>query len=705
MKKIYLLIGALCLLGSANAQNSEKSKDFNRQPLSLSHGTNQVSKMQRANALQGQAKGDGPAVFFTEDFANGFNSPNGTWTTDGDQGDLWFHTFPQGSENGYDPEEINNENYSAIANYWGAGNTVQSATQDNGFMMLDADAYNSTATSPDDDPAFNTLDNPIEALLVSPPIDLTGVSEASLSFTHSFRTCCLFANMNLYIEMTVDGGDTWVPVVSIVYDESENDDQETTVVQDVSDVLAGATDIENVQVRFHWPFGANGEDNLTNSHYFWMIDDVSILAVPENDLRAGATFYNNYHDLTEGWENNEVIDEDYVSSFEYRNQPDYSLRPFNYAMEVENVGTTTQTGVTLEVTLEDPEGNLETFTSDPAISIAPGESETIFINDVVPDFFSDPVDGLYVSDFQVSQDQTDFNPVDNIGTARGMRISSDGSQGAIFQNGIEYSGSFVDRGDDHIWSQRYKFTENEASNTVITHVEFVLLNSPGFAETEVGQIIYINVREGSIFAEEDDSFVYFGDADLDYEGDDIEYETEESGLYDGGNTLNWVSFELPEPVLIDPEQIYSAEFRVPIAGGDVVFPTLAGNEENGSGAFYDFQGDGWLIAADASLFIRFRTNSVLSVDDVSVEDGVELVQNYPNPVVDQTRISFRLKEPSEIALEIRDVAGKLVDKEVLGLRPAGVTNYDYNASNLSSGAYMYSILTDKGSVTRKMIVE
>jgi hypothetical protein len=159
-------------------------------------------------------------------------------------------------------------------------------------------------------------------------------------------------------------------------------------------------------------------------------------------------------------------------------------------------------------------------------------------------------------------------------------------------------------------------------------------------------------------------------------------------------------------VLVDPNEIYTAEFRVPIAGGDIIFPTLAGNgEENGGAVSYDFQGDGWFIATDASIFIRFRTNSVLSVEDVSVEDGIELVQNYPNPVKDQTRISFKLQEPSEIALEIRDVAGKLVDKQVLGLRPAGVTNHEYNASNLSSGVYMYSILTDKGSVTRKMIVE
>lgn len=706
MKKIYLLIGALCLLGSANAQNSAKKVQLDRQPLSLSPAISKESKLKQAYSQMNQAKGDGPEVYFSEDFGNGFDSPNGTWTTEGPQGDLWFHTFPLGSENGYDPEEINNENYSAIANYWGAGNTIQSNTQDNGFMMLDADAFNSTSTSPDDPPGPNTFDNPIEAYLVSPAIDLTGVSAASLTFAHSYRMCCLFANMNLYVEMTVDGGDTWVPAVSIVYDETQIDDQETTVVQDITSILAGATDIENVQIRFHWPFGANGEDNLTNSHYFWMVDDIAITQIPDNDLRAGTTFYNNYHDLAEAWDDGEVADEDYVASFEYRNQPNYSLRPFNYAMEVENVGATTQTGVVLEVTLEDPDGNLETFTSEPAISLEPGESEMLFINDVIPDFWADPIDGLYVSDFQVLQDQNDFNPVDNFGTARGMRISSDGSEGAIFQNGLNYTGSFPDRGNDHIWGQRYKFTENEAANTVITHVEFLLLNSPGFAETQTGEIMFVNVREGSILSDEDDSFVYFGDDNLEYEGDDIEYETTEDELYDGGPTQNWVSFELPNPVLVDPNEIYTAEFRVPIAGGDIIFPTLAGNgEENGGAVAYDFQGDGWFIATDASVFIRFRTNSILSVDEVSVEEGIELVQNYPNPVVDQTRISFKLDEPSEIALEIRDVAGKLVDKQVLGLRPAGVTNHEYNASNLSSGVYMYSILTDKGSVTRKMIVE
>jgi len=707
MKKIYLLIGALCLLGSAHAQTSVKKVKADRQPLSLTPGTSLESKIKKAKALQSQAKGDGPEVYFSEDFGNGFDSPNGMWTTDGDQGDLWFHTFPQGSENGYDPDVINNENYSAIANYWGGGNTIQSATQDNGFMMLDADAFNSTSTSPDDPPGPNTFDNPIDAYLVSPLIDLSGVSAASLSFAHSYRMCCLFVNMNLFVEITVDGGDTWIPAVSIVYDETQLDEDETTVVQDITSILAGATDLENVQLRFYWPFGEQGgTSNITNSHYFWMVDDVAITQIPDNDLRAGVTFYNNYHDLAEAWDNSEIADEDYVASFEYRNQPNYSLRPFNYAMEVENVGSEVQTGVQLEVTLEDPEGNTETFTSEPAISIEPGATETIFINEVVPDFFNDPEDGLYVSEFQVIQDQEDFNPVDNFGTARGMRISSDGSEGAIFQNGLSYTGSFTDRGNDHIWGQRYKFTENEAANTVITHVEFLLLNSEDFAETQVGELMYVNVRQGSVFGEEDDSFVFFGEDNLEYEGDDIEYETSEDELYDGGTTLNWASFELPNPVLVDPNEIYTAEFRVPIAGGDIIFPTLAGNnEENGGGVGYDFQGDGWFIASDATIFIRFRTNSILSVDEVSVEDGIELVQNYPNPVVDQTRISFKLPQSSNVSLEIRDISGKLIDKQVLGIRPAGVTNHEYNASNLSSGVYMYSILTDQGSVSRKMIVE
>jgi hypothetical protein len=102
-------------------------------------------------------------VIWSEDFSDGLagQGDNGAWTTSGPEGDLWFQTFPIGAANGYDPEApLDNPAYGPyVPNYFGSGNTINSATASNGFIMLDADRFNSTATSPNDPDESNTVEN------------------------------------------------------------------------------------------------------------------------------------------------------------------------------------------------------------------------------------------------------------------------------------------------------------------------------------------------------------------------------------------------------------------------------------------------------------------------------------------------------------------------------------------------------------------
>ena len=59
------------------------------------------------------------------------------------------------------------------------------------------------------------------------------------------------------------------------------------------------------------------------------------------------------------------------------------------------------------------------------------------------------------------------------------------------------------------------------------------------------------------------------------------------------------------------------------------------------------------------------------MEDVTYESGVQLLQNYPNPAVDNTRIQYRLDETMDITFEVYDMAGKLVYTEDMGNVPAG----------------------------------
>jgi hypothetical protein len=81
-----------------------------------------------------------------------------------------------------------------------------------------------------------------------------------------------------------------------------------------------------------------------------------------------------------------------------------------------------------------------------------------------------------------------------------------------------------------------------------------------------------------------------------------------------------------------------------------------------------------------------------------------LFQNYPNPFNPNTTISFQLPEPSYITLKVFDAIGTEVETIAEGNYPAGVHEIIFDASRLSSGIYLYRIISGTNESTRKMMV-
>ncbi|MCC5942359.1 MAG: T9SS type A sorting domain-containing protein [Balneolaceae bacterium] len=81
---------------------------------------------------------------------------------------------------------------------------------------------------------------------------------------------------------------------------------------------------------------------------------------------------------------------------------------------------------------------------------------------------------------------------------------------------------------------------------------------------------------------------------------------------------------------------------------------------------------------------------------------VTLNQNYPNPFNPATIISFNLPEQTDIRLEVFDMAGRQVATLADGTMQAGVHTVNFDASHLSSGIYMYTLLADGISITKKL---
>ncbi|NUM63442.1 MAG: T9SS type A sorting domain-containing protein, partial [Ignavibacteriaceae bacterium] len=82
----------------------------------------------------------------------------------------------------------------------------------------------------------------------------------------------------------------------------------------------------------------------------------------------------------------------------------------------------------------------------------------------------------------------------------------------------------------------------------------------------------------------------------------------------------------------------------------------------------------------------------------------ELSQNYPNPFNPKTTIGFQLPEASFITLKVFDAIGTEVETIAEGKYPAGVHEVVFDAEKLSSGLYMYRIISGTKELTRKMML-
>ncbi len=82
----------------------------------------------------------------------------------------------------------------------------------------------------------------------------------------------------------------------------------------------------------------------------------------------------------------------------------------------------------------------------------------------------------------------------------------------------------------------------------------------------------------------------------------------------------------------------------------------------------------------------------------------QLYQNYPNPFNPTTTISYQLPAAGYVALKVYDVLGRCVRTLVSEKQNAGIYTIGFDASNLSSGVYLYRLSAGRFSSTKKLIL-
>ncbi len=112
----------------------------------------------------------------------------------------------------------------------------------------------------------------------------------------------------------------------------------------------------------------------------------------------------------------------------------------------------------------------------------------------------------------------------------------------------------------------------------------------------------------------------------------------------------------------------------------------------------DYDGD--LIFQEFGTWVSSRDEQM----PVEYPEGIRLNHNYPNPFNPVTQLSFELEEAIPVRLDVFDLLGQHVATLVDEHRSAGLHMVSFDASNLSSGTYLYRLTAGDKQITRSMML-
>ena len=122
----------------------------------------------------------------------------------------------------------------------------------------------------------------------------------------------------------------------------------------------------------------------------------------------------------------------------------------------------------------------------------------------------------------------------------------------------------------------------------------------------------------------------------------------------------------------------------------------------GSGSYDDASLEYKIFKEDnPSESFSFTVNYSFSPNNISNINTINTIHAYPNPANNNVSISYNASTDSEILLY--NIVGEQVGKYNIN---AGTDKLDIDVSNLSSGTYFYSIISDsKASETKRLVIK
>lgn len=265
--------------------------------------------------------------------------------------------------------------------------------------------------------------------------------------------------------------------------------------------------------------------------------------------------------------------------------------------------------------------------------------------------------------------------------------------------------------DNKVDSVVFTETDEEVLYKDVTILNYITTDSIFIQENSYQDGVYVESYEGSIVYKDGNLVITYDDTrdtyfDLNFDDlikDVTTFSRYQSYLYEEKNSSDeW------EPVEKD---IYEKE-----------------NGKFISGAFYIYENNDWVLetkhnfnyeynrltsVVDSSFYNDYvdinrslfeYTEAVSNENEELVTQNFYLHQNYPNPFNPITTIPYTLNNTQRVTLDVYNILGQKVVQLVNGIQSSGNHNVSFDASNLTTGIYVYRLQSGELSVSRKLLL-
>lgn len=481
--------------------------------------------------------------------------------------------------------------------------------------------------------------------LTTPEMDFTDAVNPALSFDLFHDQG--FGGGDGGVNVSVDGGDTWevlVPVLPV----------DEAVWQTIIVPLYDYQGEGSVTVQFFWSDAGSWASGFA-------VDNVGVGSLSDYNASTAKAVFGNWN-----------MEEFGAGLYDYSRVPESQVSPVQVTAVVSNNGFNDLENVSFEVEVFQDGGSVGTWMSDQTSEMLLSlDKDTL---SAVTDFT--PALGEISFTVTVMNETGDENDLDDTAGASMMVTES------TYARDADGAQAFVDPGVSYQFGNLFDIYEDMLTGGIDYAVG---------AGTDEGAYISAWVYDFEGFDDNGDPIFgneFFETMEHEVVADDL------NGV--AGNNFITLPFSDGAETLSGGKTYLAV---IATSGGEIVRTPVSGTNIWPASLLFD--GDwGWTLSIP-----MLRLNADPNVAVVSLEqDDFALMQNVPNPAVDNTRIYFHLDVANQVKFQVIDMAGKIVAVDNMGNMQSGSHWIDLDVSNYASGVYTYSLTVGTDIESKQMIV-